>query len=116
MKTLLAALVAWAALCVPALGARLPAGQAVTPPPIAARAFILVDALSGATLAAANESDRFEPASLTKLMTAYLVFQALREHRLDLAQEVNVSERAAQAGGARMFLVAHQAVTVEQLL
>ena len=48
----------------------------VTPPPIAARAFVLVDAQSGQTLAAAAENDRFEPASLTKLMTAWLAFDA----------------------------------------
>src|SRR5438270_338545 len=51
--------------------------QALTPPPIAAKAFLLVDLLSGHTLAAANEDDRVEPASLTKLMTGYVVTAAL---------------------------------------
>jgi serine-type D-Ala-D-Ala carboxypeptidase (penicillin-binding protein 5/6) len=116
MKRIVASLVAWAAFGMPALAARLPAGETVTPPPIAARAYILVDMLSGATLAAANDDDRFEPASLTKLMTAYVAFQALREHRLDPAQEVKVSQRALKAGGARMFLDPREPVTVKQLL
>ncbi|HET6264812.1 MAG TPA: D-alanyl-D-alanine carboxypeptidase family protein [Usitatibacter sp.] len=91
-------------------------GQAVTPPPIAARAYILVDAQNGQVLAAAAEKDRFEPASLTKLMTAWLVFDALRAGRIEMARPVAVSEAAAKAGGARMFLSAGQRVPVADLL
>ena len=91
-------------------------GQAVTPPPIAARAYILVDAQNGQVLAAAAEKDRFEPASLTKLMTAWLVFDALRAGRLEMAKPVAVSEAAAKSGGARMFLTAGQRVPVADLL
>ena len=91
-------------------------GQAVTPPPIAARAYILVDAQNGQVLAAAAEKDRFEPASLTKLMTAWLVFDALRAGRLEMAKPVAISEAAAKAGGARMFLTAGQRVPVSDLL
>jgi serine-type D-Ala-D-Ala carboxypeptidase (penicillin-binding protein 5/6) len=90
--------------------------QPVTPPPIAARAFILVDALSGQTLAAAAENERFEPASLTKLMTAWLAFDAIRAGRLGLGKPVTVSANATQAGGARMFLTAGQSVTANDLL
>jgi len=108
MKKLLAALLAWAAI--PALA------QPVTPPPIAARAFILVDAASGQTLAAAAENDRFEPASLTKLMTAYVVFGLLRDRKLDLAQPVQVSQKAWKAQGSRMFIEPRTPVTVEDLL
>jgi D-alanyl-D-alanine carboxypeptidase (penicillin-binding protein 5/6) len=90
--------------------------QTVTPPPIAARAYFLVDAASGQVLAAASEDDRFEPASLTKMMTAYVVFSALRERRLDIAQEAVVSERAAKAAGARMFATAGQRVAIGDLL
>lgn len=108
MKKLLAALVAWAAI--PALA------QPVTPPPIAARAFILVDAASGQTLAAAAENDRFEPASLTKLMTAYVVFGLLRDRKLDLAQPVQVSQKAWKAQGSRMFIEPRTPATVEDLL
>jgi D-alanyl-D-alanine carboxypeptidase (penicillin-binding protein 5/6) len=92
------------------------AQQAVTPPPIAAKAFILVDLLSGQTLAAANENDRFDPASLTKLMTAYVAFGAMREGKLDAATTVKPSAAAAKSEGARMFLVAGTPVTVGELL
>jgi D-alanyl-D-alanine carboxypeptidase (penicillin-binding protein 5/6) len=90
--------------------------QSVTPPPIAARAFIVVDQLSGQTLAAANENDRFEPASLTKLMTAYVVFDAIRQGKLEATTTVKPSEKATRAEGARMFLTAATPVTVAELL
>ena len=76
----------------------------VTPPPIAAKAFILVDALSGQVLAEGSEEDRHDPASLTKMMTAYVAFKAMKEGALDPEKPVNVSPRALQAPGARMFL------------
>ena len=60
-------------------------------PPIAARSYVLVDALSGRTLAAAGENEPVEPASLTKLMTAYLVFEAIRDGQLTLEKQVNAS-------------------------
>src|SRR4051794_17658956 len=90
--------------------------QPVTAPPIAAKAFVLVDALSGQTLAAANETDRFEPASLTKLMTAYVVFGAMREGKLGATQAVSVSARAAKAEGSRMFLTEGKPAAVDDLL
>ncbi len=90
--------------------------QPVTPPPIAARAYFLLDATSGQALAAASEDDRFEPASLTKLMTAYVALGAIREGKLALDHGVKVSARAAKAEGARMFASEGQAVTVEQLM
>jgi D-alanyl-D-alanine carboxypeptidase (penicillin-binding protein 5/6) len=108
VKRFIAALLASIALCAFA--------QPVTAPPIAARAYLVTDLLSGQTLAAANENDRFEPASLTKLMTAYVVFTALGERKLDAAQPVNVSANAAKASGSRMFVAPGQAVTVSDLL
>ena len=108
MKALLAAALAAFA----ALGAF---AQPVTPPPIAARAYYVLDVLSGQALAAAAENDRFEPASLTKMMTAYLVFAALRDRKLDEAREVSVSPRAARATGARMFAAAGQPATIGDL-
>ena len=90
--------------------------QPVAPPPIAAKAFVLVDTLSGQTLAAASENDRFEPASLTKLMTAWLTFDAIRAGRIEVNKAVTVSEAAAKATGARMFLAAGQSVQVGDLL
>jgi D-alanyl-D-alanine carboxypeptidase (penicillin-binding protein 5/6) len=98
------------------LFAHLAAAETLTPPPIAAKAFVLVDLLSGQTLAAAAEDDRFEPGSLTKLMTAYVVFAALRDGKLDAEATVTISERAAKAPGTRMFLVAGSNVSVSDLL
>ncbi len=94
----------------------LAAAQGVTPPPIAARAYLLLDAQSGQALAMRSEDDRFEPASLTKLMTAYVVFDAIRAKKLDPAQTVRVSERASGAAGSRMFLDPAAPVTGEDLL
>ena len=107
----LAALAAFAAFAAVAAAA-----PPLTPPPIAARAYYLLDATSGQPLAGANENDRFEPASLTKMMTAYLAFAALRERKLELTQELKVSPAAAKAPGARMFAAAGQSVAVQDLL
>jgi D-alanyl-D-alanine carboxypeptidase (penicillin-binding protein 5/6) len=85
------------------------------PPSIAARAWILGDLSSGQILLAEKPDERVEPASLTKLMTAYVVFQALRDKKLTLEQAVNVSERASRAPGARMFIHAGKPVTVDEL-
>ncbi|MGE5615854.1 MAG: D-alanyl-D-alanine carboxypeptidase family protein [Bacillota bacterium] len=90
--------------------------QPITPPPIAARAYFLLDVLSGQTLAAASEDDRFEPASLTKLMTAYVVFSAIRDGKLQATQQIAVSARAAKQGGARMFIGAGQSIAASDLL
>ena len=90
--------------------------QGVTPPPIAARAFVLLDTQSGQVLAATAGDDRFDPASLTKLMSAYLVFSAIRDRKLDPAAPVAVSERAWKAGGSRMFIEPDKPVTAEDLL
>ena len=92
------------------------AAELLTPPPIAARAFVAVDLLSGQTLAAGAETDRFEPGSLTKLMTAYLVFAAIHEERLHMETLVPVAERAVKAGGSRMFVAPGTTVAVADLL
>jgi D-alanyl-D-alanine carboxypeptidase (penicillin-binding protein 5/6) len=79
--------------------------QARSPrPPIAAKAYVLVDVLSGQTLAAAGENDRAEPASLTKVMTAYVVFAAMRDGKLEPARSVHGFREGRQAAGSRMFL------------
>ncbi len=92
--------------------------QAAAPPPprVAGRAWIVGDVTSGQTLAAEKADERFEPASLTKLMTAYLVFGALREKKLVLEQAVPVSERAWHAPGSRMFIDPRRPVSVEELI
>jgi D-alanyl-D-alanine carboxypeptidase (penicillin-binding protein 5/6) len=86
------------------------------PPSIVGKAWVLGDLSSGQVLAAQRADERFEPASLTKLMTAYVVFGALRERRLALDQRVKVSERAWKAPGARMFIEPRRPVTVEELI
>jgi serine-type D-Ala-D-Ala carboxypeptidase (penicillin-binding protein 5/6) len=85
-------------------------------PSIAAPAFLLVDVTSGQTLAAVAAEERRDPASLTKLMTAYVVFGALRARTIVPSQMVNVSERARRAEGSRMFIEPRHAVTVDELL
>jgi serine-type D-Ala-D-Ala carboxypeptidase (penicillin-binding protein 5/6) len=85
-------------------------------PPIAARSFVLFDVGSNQILAGLASSDRFEPASLTKLMTAYLVFDALKNKKLTLTQTLPVSERAWKAEGSRMFIDPKQTPTVESLI
>jgi D-alanyl-D-alanine carboxypeptidase (penicillin-binding protein 5/6) len=86
------------------------------PPSIAGRSWMLGDLSSGQVLTAEKPDERIEPASLTKLMTAYVVFQALRDKKLSLEQQVNVSERAWRAPGSRMFIQPRRPVTTEELI
>lgn len=86
------------------------------PPAIAAKAWLLYDFTSSQTITSANQHERFEPASLTKLMTAYLAFSALKQKTLTPEQVVPVSERAWKAPGSRMFLEPKKPVKVEELL
>ena len=80
-------------------------------------AHLLIDVTSGQTLAAVNAEERRDPASLTKLMTAYVVFGALRAKTIVPSQMVNVSRtRAWRAEGSRMFIEPRRAVTVDELL
>ena len=85
-------------------------------PAVSASAYIVVEATSGRVLAERNTRERREPASLTKLMTAYLVFEALHQKRLSLSQTVHVSERAWKAEGSRMFIQPGKSITTEELL
>ena len=85
-------------------------------PAIEARAWLLLDVNSGQVLASRNAEDRFEPASLTKLMTAYLAFSALKQKTLKPDQVVPVSTRAWKAEGSRMFIAPNKPVTVDELL
>ncbi|MGB5080629.1 MAG: D-alanyl-D-alanine carboxypeptidase family protein [Burkholderiales bacterium] len=86
------------------------------PPAVDARAWLLLDATSGQPIASRNAGERIEPASLTKLMTAYLAFQALKDRTLAPGQAIRVSERAWRARGSRMFIEPRMPVTVEELL
>jgi D-alanyl-D-alanine carboxypeptidase (penicillin-binding protein 5/6) len=93
------------------------AQSAVTPPPaIAARSYLLLDYYSKQTLASVKADERVEPASLTKLMTAYLTFSALKQKKIELTQTVPVSERAWKAEGSRMFIEPRKPVTVDELI
>jgi D-alanyl-D-alanine carboxypeptidase (penicillin-binding protein 5/6) len=85
-------------------------------PALSSRSYLLVDFQSRQILASRNADDRVEPASLTKLMTAYVVFDALRQKRITLAQPFSVSEKAWHAPGSRMFLTVAESVPVEELL
>ncbi len=85
-------------------------------PAVEARAWLLFDVNSGQVLASRNASDRFEPASLTKVMTAYLVFGALKQKSLKPEQVVPVSTRAWKAAGSRMFIEPNKPVTVDELV
>jgi D-alanyl-D-alanine carboxypeptidase (penicillin-binding protein 5/6) len=89
---------------------------AVAPPSIAAKTYLLIDVLSGQTLVAVNADEPREPASLTKLMTAYLVFRALKDQELTPSQMATVSQKAWRAEGSRMFIDPKKAVSVDELL
>lgn len=84
----------------PAATAAAPAIPVPPPPALDSRGYIMIDFASGQTLAAANEDARLEPASLTKLMTSYAVFDALRAGRVKLTDLVTISEYAWRTGGA----------------
>jgi D-alanyl-D-alanine carboxypeptidase (penicillin-binding protein 5/6) len=85
-------------------------------PAIAARAYVLLDFNSGQFLQTHNQNERIEPASLTKLMTAYLTFAALRQKTLRPDQTVPVSTRAWRADGSRMYIEPRKPVTVDELI
>ena len=91
---------------------------ALAPPTIAARSWILFDVTSHQTLASREPHLRIEPASLTKLMTAYLVFEAIKEGKLNLSQEIKVSPSIwkVQPEAAKMFIDPALSVAVEDLL
>lgn len=100
-----------------ALGLVLPAlAQMPVPPEVAARAYLLLDVTSGQVLASKDPDQAVEPASLTKLMTAYLVFDALKSGKISLTQTFGVSERAWKMPGSRMFIDPKMQVPVEDLI
>jgi D-alanyl-D-alanine carboxypeptidase (penicillin-binding protein 5/6) len=96
----------------------LPAARAQAPqvPEIAARAYLLLDVSASQILAAKDIDSPIEPASLTKLMTEYLVFDALKAKKINLKQTFGVSERAWKMPGSRMFIDPKMQVPVEDLI
>jgi len=93
-------------------------GLALAPqaPEVAARSYLLIDVTANQILAAQNIDAPLEPASLTKLMSAYLVFDALKAKKLSLQQALPVSERAWKMPGSRMFIDPKMQVPVEDLI
>lgn len=90
--------------------------QMPEPPEMAVKAYLLMDVTANQVLAAKDPDMAVEPASLTKLMTAYLVFDALRAKKIDLKQNLPVSERAWKMPGSRMFIDPKMQVPVEDLI
>ncbi len=109
---LVAATLAAGAAYAPAAGAQVP------PPAVTAKSWVLVDATSNQVLASGNADARVEPASLTKLMTAYLVFEALQTKKISMDQVVVPSEavRRVRNDESRMFIEAQKPVTVHDLV
>ena len=90
--------------------------QAPQPPEVAAKAYLLMDVSANQILASKDVDSPVEPASLTKLMTQYLVFDALKAKKITLTQTLPVSERAWKMGGSRMFIDPKMQVPVEDLI
>ncbi|MDE2050044.1 MAG: D-alanyl-D-alanine carboxypeptidase [Gammaproteobacteria bacterium] len=108
-----------ALLALSALALAATAGAAVpTPPPpdLDAGSYILIDSQSGDVIAQKNADQRMEPASLTKLLTAYIVFSALKDGRLKLDDPVTISEAAWRTGGSRTFVKVGSQVPVVDLI
>jgi D-alanyl-D-alanine carboxypeptidase (penicillin-binding protein 5/6) len=108
----------FAALAASVLAISAAVAQTLPPPTIAARSWVLLDATSGQVIASQDPTARIEPASLTKIMTAYVVFGALRDKKVTLDQKINVSVRAwkVDASSSKMFIDPATPVSVDDLL
>lgn len=111
MRKLQSVLLAFLLLPLLAMAQQLP-----TPPALAAKSWLLIESGSGQELASQAADERLEPASLTKLMTAYLTFAALKQGAIKIDQMVTVSERAWKAEGSRMFIQIGTQVKVDDLI
>lgn len=98
-------------VALPALGAMVP-----SPPKVDGAAGFLMDAASGRVLAAQSPDKQWPPASLTKMMTLYTTFEALREGSIRLEDQVRISEKSWQTEGSRMFLEVGDEVSVKRLI
>ena len=85
-------------------------------PSVAGKSFILIDFNSGKVLAEKNADTRLSPASLTKIMTVYVIFRELKNGHLTLDEKVTISKKAWQTGGSRMFVEVNKQVAIEDLL
>ncbi|MBK1646620.1 serine-type D-Ala-D-Ala carboxypeptidase [Thiocapsa imhoffii] len=86
------------------------------PPAVAAKGYLLIDFNSGQILAEKNADERLEPASLTKIMTGYVVFRELAAGKIALGDQVLISERAWRTGGSKMFVEVGKQVSIQDLL
>jgi len=86
------------------------------PPDVSAKNYLLIDFASGKVLAEKKVDEKIEPASITKLMTAYVVYKELDANRLALDDMVDISEKAWRMGGSRMYLEVNTSVSVNELL
>ncbi len=117
MKRLLAVFLCLVSLSITCAG--LAQAQAPLPPELAAKSYLLMDLTSNQSLAERNADEPADPASLTKLMSAYVVFTALRDKKIALEQKLSVSKRAwdeRKAGGSLMFIDTTMTPTVDELL
>ena len=87
-----------------------------SPPVIGAKSYLIIDATTNFEIATLDPDLRLPPASITKLMTAYVVFQALKSDQIMLSDEITVSEKAWRAEGSRMFIEVGKKVSVDDLL
>lgn len=85
-------------------------------PSVSAKSYMLLDHSTGAVIAEKNADEANDPASITKLMTAYIVYGALKNGDIQLTDEVLISEKAWRAIGSRMFVEVNTSVTVDNLL
>ncbi len=100
-----------------ALGWTAAYAQAIPPPPqVPVRGYILMDYQSGNILANMKGDERMEPASITKLMTGYVIYQALKSGKIHLNDQVTISEKAWRTQGSKMFVKIGSQVSVEDLL
>ena len=91
--------------------------QAIPPPPqVPVRGYILIDYQSGNILAEMNSGERMEPASITKLMTGYIIYKALKSGKITLNDQVTISEKAWRMQGSKMFVKVGSQVSVDDLL
>lgn len=86
------------------------------PPPVNAIGYILIDASSGEVIAKNNANERMEPASLTKMMTSYVVANAVKQGKVSLSDKVKISEKAWRMKGSRMFIEVGKIIEFEKLL
>ena len=114
IRTLLAPLLA---LALSAMAWTVARAQTIPPPPqVPVRAYVLMDQQSGNLLANAKGDERMEPASITKLMTGYVIYKALKSGKIRLDDKVTISEKAWKTTGSKMFVKLGTQVSVDDLL